>query len=190
MTKGRCVIRLKGNGGMMAEVEEDQEKSRRRSMKRFLIVFGFLIIGFVGYNVLQVRLVLARSGEAYAAWDTGTLLVEYMHEHDRKWPSSWEDLFSIMDGKHPVFLRGTGGDDYKYALGLPKTVSVDWNYDTSHPEKGSPVTRRDGKAFTMLWESGDPNQNVRNYLTSGTRDSHGFDPDSPTTATLQTPVAR
>jgi len=104
--------------------------------------------------------------EAYAAWDTGTLLVEYMASHDGRWPSSWDDVRATLhsDSEHQIKLRGAGTNDTDYVLSLAKRVAVDWTFDPSGSGNQIPVTRLDGTKFPLLWQGADPNEMVRTYL--------------------------
>lgn len=106
--------------------------------------------------------------EGYAAWDTGTLLVEYMKGHEGRWPDSWEELLTVLDSEsgREVLMRGASAGDLEYARTLREKVAVDWSFDPSRPGQKRPVTRRDGSAFPFVWE--EPNEMVREYLKSAT----------------------
>ena len=100
--------------------------------------------------------------EAYAAWDTGSLLVRHLEVHER-WPSSWEELLAVAgerDDPNRVFLRG--GHDREHLESLADFVAIDWSFDITAPDGPNPVTRINGKDFTVYWE--DPNEMVRLHL--------------------------
>lgn len=107
--------------------------------------------------------------EAYAAWDTGTLLVEYMKAEGR-WPSSWQDLSKFAtagEDDRQFTLRGSSRPEWpEYIAGLPDLVAVDWSYDPRAVYAGDPVRRASGGAFPVLWDGGDPNRMVRDYLSA------------------------
>ncbi len=144
-----------------------------RVRKIFLLAtFGMVgVVVWIAYSFFHTAALLP---EAYAAWDTGTLLVEYMKANDDRWPSSWNELLTVMDlesGKS-IPLRGAGAGDVRYAQALHARVSVDWTFDPSRPGEARPVTRIDGAPFPVVWE--DPNTMVRDYLLAraSTRESH------------------
>jgi hypothetical protein len=135
---------------------------KRRS--KFWVAGGTFVVLGVGWYVYKIIFVTRHIPEAYAAWDTGTLLVEYMKGHDNRWPTSWDDLLTVLDsqsGRH-VLLRGSQAGDLAYARGLRNLVSVDWSFDPEHPDDRRPVTRRDGGSFPVVWA--DPNEMVREQL--------------------------
>ncbi len=125
------------------------------------MVFLCLIV----YSAIQAP---GQLREAYAAWDTGTLLVEYLKAHDDQWPKSWDDLLTVMDGKteSDFILRGRGSLDREYAVSLREKVVIDWNFDPKSPGQSQPVTRLDGKPFPVTWQGAEPNKMIRDHLHS------------------------
>ena len=141
------------------------------SLRRKIIVgIAVAVVGTVGYFGYRTVYVLRHIPEAYAAWDTGTLLVEYMKSHDDRWPSSWEDLLSAMKSHagDEIMFRGARAGDTNYANSLRKTVVIDWRFDPSRAGDVSPVTRLDGTKFPIVWQGAEPNEMVRAYLKSST----------------------
>lgn len=120
---------------------------------------------WVGYNMLYTWRHLP---EAYAAWDTGTLLVEYLNAHDNHWPTSWDDLLTTLDTPRgrEITLHGASAGDMEYTRSLRDKVAVDWNFDPSQVADAAPVTRPDGSAFPVLWQGADPNEMVRECIKS------------------------
>ncbi|MCC6909207.1 MAG: hypothetical protein IT430_14795 [Phycisphaerales bacterium] len=112
--------------------------------------------------------------EAYAAWDTGTLLVEYLKLHDDRWPTSWEDLLTVLEssGAEDITLYGAQAGDMQYARSLREVVAIDWSVDTAQLDHASPVTRPDGSPFPVLWQNADPNEMLREYLKSNASNDH------------------
>ncbi len=147
-----------------------------RGRKRILIL-AMAVLGIVGWLVYGFFHTYAHIPEAYAAWDTGTLLVEYMKSHDNRWPSSWDDLLSVVESEagRRIALRGGQAGDLRYARSLREKVRVDWNFDPSRPQRSQPVTRLDGAAFPVVWRSAEPNTMVREHLEehASTRASEG-----------------
>jgi hypothetical protein len=140
---------------------------RRRHKIIVIIVVPILsMVAFVGYFAYNVVYTVRHIPEAYAAWDTGTLLVEYMQRHNDRWPSSWDDLLTVMDEKSrdQIMLRGSRAGDVEYAQSLRKMVSVDWTFDPGREQERLPVTRPDGSAFRTVWEGAEPNEMVHVYL--------------------------
>lgn len=140
--------------------------SLRRKITVAIVVTIFGVVAYLGCVIAYTVYTVRHVPEAYAAWDTGTLLVEYMKSHDRKWPSSWDDLLSVMNGDpgSPIMLRGAQAGDTNYALSLRKMVAIDWKFDPSQNDQRSPVTRLDGTKFPIVWHGAEPNKMVRAYL--------------------------
>lgn len=132
-----------------------------------VVVIGALVCIAIGLVYTKIRHV----PEAYAAWDTGTLLVEYMKGHDDRWPSSWEDLLSIMDSEsgRQIPLRGAQAGDINYARSLRKIVSIDWTFNPARRDNRSPVTRLNGTAFPVVWHGAEPNEMIHEYLRTRAR---------------------
>jgi hypothetical protein len=134
--------------------------------RTIIAVAALVVLSAAGWVVYGVRNTLQHMREAYAAWDTGTLLIEYMSQHDDRWPKSWDDLLSIMssDPEQQVMFRGASAGDMEYARSLKHAVAVDWAFDPAHPGPANPVTRPDGQKFPAVWTGGEPNEMVRAYL--------------------------
>lgn len=128
-----------------------------------LAIVGFLC--FIVYSAIQAP---RHFREAYAAWDTGTLLVEYLKAHDDQWPKSWDDLLTVMDGKteRDFYLRGRGSLDREYAISLREKVAIDWSFNPKTRRPDQPVKRLDGKPFPMTWQDAEPNEMIRDHLDS------------------------
>ncbi len=127
---------------------------------------------YIGYQVLYTWYHIP---EAYAAWDTGQLLVKYMQVNQNRWPSSWDDLVTVVNteaGSH-ITLYGARAGDKNYALSLRKKVSIDWKFDPSRSDQASPVARADGGKFPIVWHGGEPNDMVHAYLkAAGSTNAH------------------
>lgn len=130
---------------------------------------------YLGYAAVYTY---RRIPEAYAAWDTGTLLVEYMNSHERHWPSSWEDLLSLVrkDTEGRITLYGAKAGDVHYAASLSRFVSIDWKFDPSRDEQRSPVRRLDGSKFPVVWAGTEPNERIRLYLQTARTNVQGLNP--------------
>jgi hypothetical protein len=137
-------------------------KRRRRIILAVAIVI-VVVAGWMAYGFFRT---LRRIPEAYAAWDTGTLLVEYLQRHEDRWPTSWDDLLTVMDGEvgRRIPLRGAQAGDLEYARSLADKVAIDWAFDPRRNDQPNPVTRPDGGAFPMVWQGAEPNEMVRAYL--------------------------
>ena len=86
------------------------------------ITFGIVltIFGIATYIVYGVIYTWRHIPEAYAAWDTGQMLIKYMQVHQNRWPSSWEDLITVMNTESgsQTTLYGSRAGDTNYALSL------------------------------------------------------------------------
>ncbi len=138
---------------------------RRRTIISLIGIAVLALVLWTGYSAFRSWRLLP---EAYAAWDTGTLLVEYLDAHDNQWPTSWDDLLTILETPRgrEIPLYGASAGDMEYARSLRDKVAVDWDFDPTHMAEASPVTRPDGSAFPVLWQGADPNEVVREYLNS------------------------
>ena len=135
---------------------------RKITIAVVLTIFGGAV--YFGYRIVYT---VKHIPEAYAAWDTGTLLVDYMKSHENRWPSSWEDLLSVMrnDSGDQVMFRGATAGDTNYAASLRSKVAINWKFDPTRSDQ-NPVTRLDGSKFPVVWQGAEPNEMVRRYLTS------------------------
>ena len=110
--------------------------------------------------------------DAYAKWDTGNLIIDYMDHHDGQWPHAWSDLresfarLSTTDPSEPRRLRGGMPLDE-----LERRIGVDWNADPSVLARAT--SNRETEPFhviwsldgsTTTWEGAEPNQMVLDYL--------------------------
>lgn len=134
--------------------------------RRIISLIAIAVLAFVlwaGYGAFRSWRLLP---EAYAAWDTGTLLVEYLRANDDHWPSSWDDLLTVLDLPRgaDIVLYGSSGGNAACARSLRERIAVDWSFDPAQIADANPVTRPDGSGFGVLWEGGDPNEMVREYL--------------------------
>lgn len=139
------------------------------TLKRKLILGGAaVVLAAAGWYAYRVYFVASHLREAYAAWDTGTLLESYVQTHDHRWPTSWDDLLTVMDapGGDRLMLRGASAGDRAYANRLREHVAVNWRFDPARPGQPGPVSRLDGSAFPVLWI--DPNDMVREALARPT----------------------
>jgi hypothetical protein len=109
------------------------------SLRRKLIsAVGLTVFGVAAYFIYGAVYTWWRIPEAYAAWDTGTLLVEYMKSHDNRWPLSWDDLLAVVrrDSGEEIILRGARAGDTNYVASLSARVAIDWRFDPSGDNHG------------------------------------------------------
>jgi len=139
--------------------------SLRRKIVVAVVLTIFGVVVYIGYDIIQT---VRRIPEAYAAWDTGTLLVEYMKSHGNRWPASWDDLLSVVrsDSGDQVMFRGARAGDTNYAASLRTKVAINWKFAPSREAQSSPITRLDGTKFPVVWQGAEPNEMVRRYLTT------------------------
>ena len=138
------------------------------TLRRFKIASAIfaVVVAIIGYYVYSIAHMLNHLPEAYSAWDTGTLLVEYMKRNDDRWPSSWEDLAQMTKETDVyVMLRGKSGDDaVQYVRSLNNTIAVDWRFDPRLNKSVTIVTPKSGGTFSVVWSGADPNEMVHDYL--------------------------
>lgn len=145
--------------------------TRRRKIIGLTAIVGLACVLWVGDRLIYT---LRHLPEAYAAWDAGELLVAYLETHENHWPTSWDDLLSVLDTPRgsDITLRAPHANESDYAHVLQGMIAIDWSFDPAHAENASPVTRRDGSAFSVLWQDGDPNEMVREHLKLNAGDDH------------------
>lgn len=140
--------------------------------RKIFIGLALLIISGLVYVAYSIIYTIQHIPEAYAAWDTGTMLVAYMESHENQWPKSWDDLQAglISDSEYVVQFRGihAGESQTKYAQSLRGKVAIDWTFDPRHMSNRLPVTRIDGSKFPIVWSGAEPNQMVRRHLQNST----------------------
>ena len=65
---------------------------------RVIIVLACLtVIGGGGWVLYGAYTTWRGIPDAYAAWDTGILIIEYLETHDDQWPRSWYNLLSAKE---------------------------------------------------------------------------------------------
>ena len=137
--------------------------------KQLVLLASVLVLGFGAYHAARLYRTWRLLPEAYAAWDSGTLIVDYM-KVEGQWPSSWHDLSEFLAGDEEnlrFILRGSTRSEWpEYIAQLPDWVSIDWSYDPEQRDGGAPVSRASGGSFPVLWEGGDPNEIVQAYLSN------------------------
>jgi len=138
----------------------------RRS--KIVLTIAAVMLGVGAWFAYHLMYTLQHIDEAYAAWDTGTLLVEYMKLHDRKWPKSWNNLLTVLESEsgQKIPLRGAQAGDMKYARSLAEMVTIDWTFDPAHPVHRNPVSPRSGGEFTVVWGHHEPNDMIREFLAN------------------------
>lgn len=101
--------------------------------------------------------------DAYAMWNTGDLVVDYMGKHADRWPSGWEDL-------RPSFEACKKGDEYMRG-GLTfdeirNRIEIDWKASPQnallHRTPFKSITAR--SANHTIWEGAEPNEMIIQYL--------------------------
>jgi hypothetical protein len=146
----------------------------KRKIVRWLIVLTVLGgVAFLAYEYVTISRTLRNLPDAYAAWDTGTLIIEYMDTHAGKWPKSWNDLFSAtatLERRHEILRSGPAA-----YLKFPGRVKVDWAAQPAELARAAlvkdgrtppfhVVTRPNGTDFPIVWSGAEPNRMIWWYL--------------------------
>jgi len=137
--------------------------------RRLIQIFGLTLIVAIGWFTISLVRTIRAIPEAYAAWDTGTLLTTYMDENDGRWPSDWDDLATVIgDGQPMLFSRsdsdGNPISNREYIDKLRSMIKIDWSFDPVQGTTDSPVTRPDGGSFRTVWVGAEPNEMVRSFI--------------------------
>lgn len=131
--------------------------TRNRNLRLLLLVALAGTVWFVGH----ILYVWWHVPEAYAAWDTGTLLTRYMQKHDNNWPDDWSDLEQLHSDE-PSLRLFWNADQPDYFDRMRNMIQIDWTFDPSTRMPRTPVRSTDGSDLVCLLS--DPNGMVHYYL--------------------------
>ena len=128
---------------------------------------------------------------AYAVWDAGTLVIEYLEANDHQWPHSWEESLSRQPSREMVrHLRGRSDGKGGMIYGdLRDRVAVDGTQMHKRllhsTGRGAPCssTCADGTEFPVVWEGAEPNAMIWGYLNVAMIDVSCCSPESPQIST-------
>lgn len=140
-----------------------------RRKRRIILIVILVILTPIAYAVYSVAYTLNGIPDAYAKWDTATLLIEYMEKHDGHWPTGWDDLNETYTTIRNISHGGMWGshtfDELKSRIG------IDWHADptalANAPGGGNKPPFRVVWALsgnTTVWSSSEPNELVWYYL--------------------------
>lgn len=144
----------------------------KKPVKRMLVGVGVVVLIAVAYIGFDMWRTVKQIPEAYAAWDSATLVIEYMDTHDGAWPRSWDEVFSAAKTL-PNGNRGLRGHNSNTVARIAGLVRIDWSADphvltharpTSERTPFRVITRADGSDFPTLWSGAEPNTLVWEYL--------------------------
>ena len=127
----------------------------------FIYSLALIVFSFATYFVGGTIYVWWHIPEAYAAWDTGTLLVRYMEKHDGDWPDGWSDLEQLHHDEPHLRLRWNAHEP-DYFDQMRKMVDIDWEFEPTTRTPELPVTSADGSPLVCLWS--DPNSMIDYFL--------------------------
>jgi hypothetical protein len=137
--------------------------NRRRKIILAVAITAITAIIWIACSVIRT---VQHIPQAYAAWDTGTLLVEYMKQHEDRWPTSWDDPLTVLDTEsgRKIRLHGAQAGDVQFATFLREKVAIDWSFDPQRSDQPNPVTPPGRGPFPVVWQGADPNEIIRMYL--------------------------
>jgi len=155
----------------------------KKPIKRILIAVAVVVVAVVGYIGFDMVRTVTQIPEAYAAWDSASLLVEYMETHDGAWPTSWDELFSAARTL-PREDRALRGHSTNNLDKIAQFVRIDWHANPQELAQARleadsipfrVVTRADGSDFPTLWSGAEPNTLIWEYLKEKTSNTslHG-----------------
>ncbi len=151
------------------------------SFRKITVGLVFFVVFAVVWAAYEMFSTWRGIPDAYAAWDTGTLIIMYLESHDDQWPRSWDELLSVAEtlDEHGKRLRGANGEGGFIYGDLPNRVSIDWDVDSEAIVSAQwkqdrlpvrMVTRADGKDFPVVWEGAEPNEMIWKYFRSRNSD--------------------
>ncbi len=137
--------------------------TRFRTIGRWIALAFVLALCYAAWSFIATY---QRLPEAYAAWDTGTLLVAYMSRNDDEWPSSWDDLAKIIDLQNNCpKIRGFEGRAEDTIEQLKTYVIIDFAHRPQAGTMAYPITDSRGKRFRTVWDGAEPNEMVYRWIT-------------------------
>lgn len=141
--------------------------------QRVLQLLGLALVVWGALSAYRVYRVWRTLPEAYAAWTTGNVMLDYLETHTNQWPHSWADLHAMI-----VSEREQSRLVYTPIERLPALVQIDWQADvaalTQAARSGTnvtlrPITRPDGAKLRATWgEDTEPNEMIYRYLRTNT----------------------
>jgi hypothetical protein len=158
-----------------------------KPIKRILAGIALAILAGGAYIGFDIWRTVTQLPEAYAAWDSATLVIEYMDTHAGAWPRSWDEVFSAARTL-PNDSRGLHGHSTNDLSDIARLVRIDWNAnpremaESRSPAGGIPfrvITRANGSDFPTLWSGAEPNTLVWEYLTRKTSNHRLQNPSHP-----------
>ena len=144
----------------------------RKPWVRIALAIAVFVSAGIGWEIYRIAYILRGLRDAYAMWDTGTLLIDHLKTHGGQWPSGWDDLddsYVRLQLHHSAddFLRGGMTMDE-----LRQRIGIDWhvNPETLASARASQPGRRrlrfvwplDGN--TTLWAGADPNELISRFI--------------------------
>ena len=140
-----------------------------------MVAVALVVLAVVAYIGFDIWRTVTQIPEAYAAWDTASLVIEYMETHDGVWPKSWDELFSAAQTlpTENRILHEYSTNTLNTLDKIAQLVRIDWTADPHQLAQAKPepdsipfrvVTRADGSDFTTLWSGAEPNTLIWQYL--------------------------
>lgn len=118
------------------------------------------VIGLVAVGVI-VNYMVDLSNEMYAKWHMGSLLVEYLRDHDNEWPASWEDIDEYID-RYPIISTY---EDLSKVITVDFSVSKEWICDHLDEIRNGKIKLVSATSGSEAhWESAEPNQIICDYF--------------------------
>jgi len=128
-----------------------------------LLVISILLTGVLLWWGWEMLYILRGLPDAYAMWDAGDLVVDYMGKHADRWPSGWEDLQPSFDAckKGDGYMRG--GLTFNE---IRNRIEINWHASPQnallHHTPFKSITPRSGNH--TIWEGAEPNEMIIQYL--------------------------
>ena len=132
-----------------------------------LLVIAISVVTYAAYSISR------KMPEAYEAWTTGNVMVDYLGTHTNQWPHGWADLIAMVNSprEHNRLV-------YTPIERLPALVKMDWHADVVALTRAAlsstnvtirPITRPDGAKLRAIWgPDTEPNEKIYRYLRTNT----------------------
>lgn len=144
-------------------------KTNRRGIPwlTFVLVGLFVLLGLAVAGKLTWDATFDSSiDSAYAQWEAGDVLINYLETHDDQWPRSWDDLEPHYDPDHSM-VAGWSFAELRAAIRIDFDADVDALKAASLASDQVTFDVIGGSSFFAAQFEGGPNQVVHAYFRRG-----------------------
>lgn len=154
----------------------------KRWIRRIALSGLVALLLFIAWFVYGIANTLRGLPDAYAKWDVGDMIIDYLTTHPGKWPAEWDDLRPSFEKLK--FNRESGSGYMRGGLtfnDIRSRIGIDWTAQPAELAKAEPndneppfrvIWPLDGNSTT--WAGAEPNEMVLEYLRNGPPGGEAF----------------